>query len=93
MSELPKCKVGGMVAPGAACPHVIVGGKACGFAGGCEHQDPAREQTAPADRAPDAWIIESKAGIWLTQKPEVAEKNRAKAGTLVVPYFSRKATP
>lgn len=84
MSELPKCKVGGMLAPGAACPHVIVGGKACGFAGGCEHQDPAPERT------PDAWIIESKAGIWLTQKPEVAEKNRAKAGTLVVPYFSKK---
>lgn len=51
--------------------------------------------TAATDnqRQPDAWIIESKAGIWLTLKPDVAEKNRNKPGTIVVPYYSQRNDP
>lgn len=39
---------------------------------------------------PDAWIIESKAGIWLTTKADVAAKHIGKPGTIVTEYFSKK---
>jgi hypothetical protein len=41
------------------------------------------------NKTPDAWIVESKAGIWLTTKKEVAAKNAAKNGTIVTPYYSK----
>jgi hypothetical protein len=41
-------------------------------------------------KKPDAWIIESKVGIWLTTKPEIAAKHINKAGTIVTEYFSKK---
>ena len=40
-------------------------------------------------KKPDAWVIESKAGIWLTVKPEVAAKHINKPGTIVTEYFSK----
>lgn len=42
-------------------------------------------------RQADAWIIKSKAGIWLTTKPEVAKKHIGKPNTIVTEYFSKKA--
>lgn len=38
----------------------------------------------------DAWVIESKAGIWLTTKPDVAAKHVNKPCTIVTEYFSKK---
>ena len=45
-----------------------------------------------AKQTPDAWVIESKAGIWLTTKPEIAAKHKNKPETVVVEYYSQKGT-
>jgi hypothetical protein len=37
-AEKPRCAVRGMLARGAMCSSVIVGGKFCGFNGACPHK-------------------------------------------------------
>lgn len=36
-----------------------------------------------------AWIIESKAGVWTTANPAIAEKHRDKKGSVVTEYRSK----
>ena len=43
------CAVSGLVKPRAMCPHIIVGAKACGYSGDCDHQ---RKQTFPQGEKP-----------------------------------------
>lgn len=42
------------------------------------------------DKQPAAWVIESKVGVWLTTKLEVAAKHIGKPNTFVTEYFSKK---
>lgn len=44
-NEAPECAVNGLLAPRTMCGHILVGGKDCGFSGGCPHQV---EKTKPA---------------------------------------------
>ena len=36
--DRPRCAVGGVIRRGVMCGYVIVGGKFCGWPGGCEHK-------------------------------------------------------
>lgn len=38
---------------------------------------------------PAAWIVESKAGVWMTEKEEVMQKQKSKAGVIITPYFKQ----